>query len=287
MDNHVCKYCKKEFESGPLLGSHIRSHTRKLIECDICHKQFGEKQIEKHVVLCLEKEKASYKSCEKCNKDFKSYFNRFCSRSCANGHVVSGEQKLKTSNTIKSKFCQTEKHENLLRIEKNLQRFVEKRQDKQCKYCNRTTKSINGNPTKIICTPRCPEFKEILSKKLSASTKGKTGGYRERGGRGHGCHYKGIWLDSTWELALAKKLDALGVLWERDTGKHKFDYVDQNGELRNYFPDFYLPNQSLYIEVKGYWTVETKFKMSSVKKRHKHISLLILESIEEIENLKL
>lgn len=269
MSKHICKYCQKEFESGPLLGSHVRSHTRKLVECDICHHQFGEKQLEKHRILCLEKEKDRHRLCKKCGKDFSSDCSVFCSRACANkSRVLSEETKEKIRNA-------------------NLGKTIISRDPRQCRYCGKQTRSIDGQIPKLFCTPRCPESIESLSQKLSQANKGKTGGYREKGGRGKGCHYKGIWLDSTWELALAQRLDELSIQWERDTGKHRFGYVDAEGNERNYYPDFFIPSKDLYIEVKGYWTSETRHKMSSVKERHKHLNLLVLESLDQIQSLTL
>ena len=290
MDKHVCKYCSKEFETGPSLGSHTRSHTRKLVECNICHQKFGEKQLDKHKVNCLKKEESSYKTCEKCGKDFKSYYSRFCSRSCANGHVVGEEQKLKTSKTLTGRILTDNPIKTKLSEEerrKKKEAYLFKRKDKFCSYCGLKTRSVNNQPTKNFCVPQCRESKEQISRKISSKVKGITGGYRERGGRGKGCHYKGIWLDSTWELSLVQRLDDLSIEWERDTKKHVFEYVDAEGKYRKYYPDFFIPSLDLYIEVKGYWTPETRHKMSSVKERHRHLNLLVLESLEDIQSLKI
>lgn len=269
MGKHICKYCEKEFESGPLLGSHVRSHTRKLVECNICHQQFGEKHLLKHSPLCFEKEKSNHRFCKKCGKEFISDAGIFCSITCANrNRVMSDETKEKLR-----KF--------------KLGKTIVSRDHRQCKYCGKQTHSIDGKIPDWFCRPRCIEAKRYISKAISLKVKGKTGGYRERGGRGHGCHYKGIWLDSTWELALAERLDELNVQWERDVSKHKFAYVDQQGNQRTYFPDFYIPNLNLYIEVKGYWTAETKFKMSAVKNKHEYLNLLVLESLKEIQTFKI
>jgi len=272
MQKHICEICQKEFKTGNELGSHKRTHTRKLIECDICQKKFGALRLEKHKISCEEKELLSQKQCEKCGKDFKSYSSRFCSRSCANSHTVSEEQKSKTSKSLKNRETEA---------------FLLNRRPKHCKYCGKSTYSLDNKKTKIVCVPSCVESKKSLSQKLSLSLCGKTGGYREKGGRGKGCLYKGVWLDSSWELSLAKRLDELSIRWERDTGKHRFNYIDIKGKERKYYPDFFIPCFNLYIEVKGYWTDETRHKMTAVKERHKHIKILVLESLKEIETFKI
>jgi len=61
--------------------------------------------------------------------------------------------------------------------------------------------------------------------------------------------YKGIQLQSKWELKVAEFLDLKSIAWERPTMGHEYQF---EGQVRLYFPDFYLPQHSLYIEVKGW-----------------------------------
>lgn len=76
----------------------------------------------------------------------------------------------------------------------------------------------------------------------------------------------------SWELKIAEKLNQLNILWERN---HMLKYskcVDDKCILKNYNPDFYLPNTDEYIEVKGYYSDIDKEKMKLVKEhnpRHK------------------
>jgi len=60
--------------------------------------------------------------------------------------------------------------------------------------------------------------------------------------------YKGIMLDSSWELALAKRLDKLGVLWVRP---EPLVYFDRQGKERHYFPDFFLPEYNTFLDPKN------------------------------------
>jgi hypothetical protein len=281
---HICRFCNKEFDSGPLLGSHVRSHTRKLIVCETCNQSFGEKAIEKHRSVCARKKLESQKICEKCGIRFESTHARFCSRSCANSHIVTDEHKIKTSNTLSGRRY-SDKPKKVINEEirqKRLAEYLERRKARPCKYCGKDVCSINGAATKDHCIPRCSSASEYIKNELSKALKGRTGGYREKGGRGKGDHYNGIWMDSTWEIEAAKRLDALKIRWERDTGKHRFRYVDAKGNNRHYFPDFYLPDYNTYLEIKGYWTNETHHKMNSVKQLNQ-IKLIVLDSVKEIQ----
>jgi hypothetical protein len=60
--------------------------------------------------------------------------------------------------------------------------------------------------------------------------------------------YKGVMLDSSWELALAKRLDELEIKWERPK---PMKWTDKLGLEHNYFSDFYLPEYDLYLDPKN------------------------------------
>lgn len=92
-------------------------------------------------------------------------------------------------------------------------------------------------------------------------------------------------MDSTWEVAMAQRLDSLEITWVRDPNM-KLQYLTKGGRKRNYIPDFYLPDLDLYIEVKGYWTDRARHKMKDICKRYPG-QMCILESLDEIANLPL
>ena len=91
-------------------------------------------------------------------------------------------------------------------------------------------------------------------------------------------------MDSTWEVAMAMRLDELGIIWQRDAAM-KLWYFTPAGRRRNYIPDFYLPDLDIYIEVKGYWTDTARTKMKDVVMRYPG-KICILESLEEINQVK-
>jgi predicted nuclease of restriction endonuclease-like RecB superfamily len=87
-------------------------------------------------------------------------------------------------------------------------------------------------------------------------------------------------MDSTWEVACAKRLDELGISWIRNPSL-KLKYITRGRRARNYIPDFYLPDHDVYIEVKGYWTDAARHKMKSVQEKNP-VKIIILESLAEI-----
>jgi len=87
--------------------------------------------------------------------------------------------------------------------------------------------------------------------------------------------YKGIKLKGSWEVIVAEWLDDNNIVWEHET--KCFDYV-WNGN-RKYYPDFYLPDYDVYIEVKGYETERDLEKW-------KNVPNLVVFKLNEINKIK-
>ena len=100
-------------------------------------------------------------------------------------------------------------------------------------YSHVTLPSFKGKSHK-------PETIEVIRQKALASS-------HRRLKKGM-VEYKGVMLDSSWELALAKRLDELRIVWERPK---PIKWVDKRGDVHNYFPDFYLPDYDLYLDPKN------------------------------------
>jgi hypothetical protein len=82
-------------------------------------------------------------------------------------------------------------------------------------------------------------------------------------------------FDSSWEDALADRLDELNIIWDRPS---PITYRI-NEKNKKYFPDFYLPEYDIYIDPKNsYCEAQQKEKLDIVSKM---INLKILRSKEE------
>lgn len=93
-----------------------------------------------------------------------------------------------------------------------------------------------------------------------------------------GCiEYKGVLLDSSWELELAKRLDELNVEWVRPD---PIPWIDDEGITHNYFPDFYLPEQDLYLDPKNSQAIKVQQKkLDCILTQYNNV--VIIDSLEK------
>jgi hypothetical protein len=114
---------------------------------------------------------------------------------------------------------------------------------------------------------RTPEHRKKMS---------KFGGLKPNAGRCKHIKYSKkdgniIDIQGTWELRFVKFLDDKNILWDKN--KVGYKYMFENKE-HLYFPDFYLKDFNVYVEVKGYETDRDRekwkqfpFKLLIVKKQ--------------------
>lgn len=118
-------------------------------------------------------------------------------------------------------------------------------------------------------TPHTEKTKQHLREKALAST--------HRRLRKKRIEYNGIWLDSTWEYELAKRLDELQIKWIRP---NPIPWIDNNGIRHNYFPDFYIPLFDLFLDPKNpYARKVQKNKLESILTQYSNV--VILMTLEE------
>ena len=60
--------------------------------------------------------------------------------------------------------------------------------------------------------------------------------------------YKGVTLESSYELTVAQEMDACSIIWTRPK---RIPWTDMNGIIHFYTPDFYLPNFDVYLDPKN------------------------------------
>lgn len=85
----------------------------------------------------------------------------------------------------------------------------------------------------------------------------------------HWNRYSGHNMRSSWETSYAKYLDKNNIKWQ---------YEPQTFNLgrATYTPDFYLPKEDRYIEIKGYWRPEALLKFNLFKSKHPLVNIIVL-----------
>jgi hypothetical protein len=177
-------------------------------------------------------------NCKRCGVSVETKFGSgvFCSRACANSRERTEEVKRKISQAIKS--CDAYKAGRF-----SLTKGTGKTVDKTCPLCSKTF-TVSAGSIKKFCSKACVYKNPLI------------GGYREGSGRSKSGWYKGIYCNSTWELAfLIYHLDNnLPIKRCTETFPYTFE-----GRKRSYLPDFVVGDA--YIEIKGYHTSQSMTKI--------------------------
>jgi len=126
---------------------------------------------------------------------------------------------------------------------------------KICPICNGnfiTYKSVK----KTYCSKRC-----YLLDSDCKFRKKSSGGYREGSGRGKCGYYKGIWCQSTYELAYVIYNIDHDIAFNRNVERFKYKKL---GKEKEYLPDF--TEGDWLVEIKGYYTPDVDLKAKSVNR---------------------
>lgn len=86
----------------------------------------------------------------------------------------------------------------------------------------------------------------------------------------------GIYVRSTWEANFARVLKYMNVEFQFEP--QIFWLTLPNGRELSYTPDFYLPKEDKYIEVKGYWMDDAKMKYDLFRAQYPHIKIDVVDS---------
>jgi very-short-patch-repair endonuclease len=147
------------------------------LKCEICGFIASRKaSLSQHKTACIKRQQELNKTyiCKKCGKLYKlkdGWGKNFCSRKCANGHVISEKQKEKITNSLNSYFIKTlgtiEEREKI-KEEKRLQRTKEcpvckkrriRKELEMCNYCRTKTPERREHSRNLLLA-RIEKYKE-------------------------------------------------------------------------------------------------------------------------------
>jgi hypothetical protein len=89
-----------------------------------------------------------------------------------------------------------------------------------------------------------------------------------------------IWFKSSYELRTAIALSKLELDWNYECKSFKLDELN-----RRYFPDFYICDYNVWLEVKGYMQPHSELKINEFLDLYpnEHLRILFNEDIQELE----
>lgn len=149
--------------------------------------------------------------------------------------------------------------------------------DERCKKSEETKLKLS-----LVCDGKAKTVeKEIERLKKIKEKSVNNGGYRKGSGRGIKGWYKGIFCDSSWELAFVLYCERWNIPIKRNMDRFPYSF---EGKLYNYIPDFIVEEE--YVEIKGFLTEKNQAKIDQFPHKLK----LMLESdmkpiLEEIIKL--
>ncbi len=212
------------------------------------------------------------KNCPKCNI-IHNKKGIFCSRHCANSRKWSENHKKLLSDIAKNNpkgVALTKLGGLSVKGKSRIEKITI-----SCPICN-TTFTKRKTENKRYCSLSCAPI----------------GGIKYGSGRGKHGWYKNYYLDSTYELAYLIYCINHAIAIIRN--KKSFIYKDENNKIRKYFPDFFLPKDNCYIEIKGYIPKDDILirKTQSVDKNiiiltKKELNIEIFPYVERITGLKI
>jgi len=227
--------------------------------------------------------------CIDCNKEISPNAKR-C-RACAkkgtkNGHYKNGIWTTKNHCPIcrkeilpSSKMCRSCSTKNQLKINNHLAIYNLDRKGKNHPMFGRTLSDLtkqkisNKHKNKVLTEAH----KKKISKKMKGTRKGKDNPMFNKVTTSKRGNYNGIYMRSSWEIAYAKYLDKNNIKWQ---------YEPEHFEIEDtcYTPDFYLPKQDLYIEIKGWWRDNAKKRFELFKQIYseKKIQVLMKPELQKL-----
>jgi len=230
----------------------------------------------KHRVITKLKTFNIERLCLFCNKKFISTthkkYKKCCSITCARRYSQTYVDKKIISESVK-KF-----HRNNPKFYKFYKHKQPLMEDRTCTICNKLFNHIAWKRKKT-CSNIC--YKRLLS--INATKNPNCGGETNF----KKFKYNDIWMDSSWEVEIAKWMDIHNVKWERSK-KINFIWTDFNGKKRRYYPDFYLKDYNVYLDPKNKYLIEKDtFKIEQVQKENNIKVIFGLKNsiIEYLENL--
>lgn len=206
--------------------------------------------------------------CKQCGKplDYKHRKNLFCDPSCSASY--SNKQSPRTgAHTLSAKGL-----ENIIKTNQKRKGFPGKqRKREKIKFCTICGKDLPYQPGKHRKT--CSRVCYLKALANRAKKTGLGGNHNHRAEWYESPIAGRVWLESSYEIRVAKILDENKIQWCRPKS---IKWIDSSGTIKRYYPDFLLSDYEIYLDPKNqYLQTVDREKIRFVIQQNK-IKLVIL-----------
>jgi hypothetical protein len=298
MDDFKCKECGKIFQSRKSFSAHINQ----------AHKITKEQYILKHFPDIR-------KTCIFCDGkvSFRGWcYQKYCSQKCAANHKtltdthpkywkgktqpkemvdkrisntdqIKKQQNLETSNMEKYGVSNVAQIDEVKQKSSDSRRGI-KRKPRTKQHSDNITKAKIANGTNRHTDSAKNKIKKRLQEIFDSDDAPVTCA-KSSNGRHVSGYYKNIYYRSSYELVFLEYCDKNNIIVTSAENKEfRVRYVASNGKNKFYYPDFYLPDYDIIVEIKPIGMLDVNdnnLKLNAGMTKHQ----LILLTEEELLNL--
>lgn len=265
-NKYICKYCGRTFKRQCDLTRHINIKHLKITkasghafktkkQCPNCGRYISIVNFNRHYNSCIKHKKCRYKEVDeifsKCTKEEDKYICPICNKLYNKYGIKNHIWRKHTKEGMYFDSLENRKKRNFKSWNKGLTKEIDKR---VAKGANTFRKNHNLG------------LHKYNNQRRQTATKTKYG------------WYKGIYCDSSWELAFLIYCLDNGKQVVREERGFKYSY---NNQIHKYYPDFLVDN--VYYEIKGRDTSPeiTKIKLDTVRRNNFEIKILYNKDINK------
>lgn len=263
---YICRYCGKIFNDKRKLAGHVT-------HCKLNPNYEG------NLKKCKQNISKANNKTNKSNEPRNDLFCIYCGKQCKNLNSLRNHERLckenpdrqiLVSNFIKWNEYRKGKHlYHLQHLQKASNQYIKAKENGcTCVISDETRQKLSDSSKGRLHTE---EYKEKLSKIMKEVAKDNPNYSFSKNKYFKKEIINGFRMDSSWESIFANYLNKNNIKWIKN--KKPFRYIFENEE-HSYYPDFYLEDFNLYVEIKGQETERDKAKYKVVD------NLLVLRAKE-------
>ena len=245
-----------------------------IVKCEICGREISKSNITKHLKT-HENGNFNKKSLQT-HLDHDDLFCKYCGKECKNRnsliqHEIRCKENPDKINVIVDGFNK--------KGHKAWNKGLTKETDARIKQCSETYhKNHKLGLHKDVCGENNSSKRIDVREKISNSclNNSRLGKWHVSLAKKIHYNYNGNDLHGSWELYYAIFLDKNNIKWVRNKKRFKYCF---NNKYHYYTPDFYLPDEDLYIEIKGYKTEKDNYKWNQFPLK---LKVLMYDDLKEL-----